>query len=59
MHIESDCMRRAVHRGRFDELVLVLIEPTNGRHYDGTGGEEAIYVFMDFDINCACGLDGT
>ena len=51
-------MRRAVCRGRTDELVLILVEPNEKIHH-GTVGEEALYIFMAFDINHAFGLDGT
>ena len=52
-------MHRVVHRGGLKKLVRVLVEPTDERSNVGIGGEEAIYLFMDFDMDRTCGFDGT
>ena len=58
MHVRGDFMCGEVHRGDSNDLVLVFFEPTDGRRHVCTGGEEAIFLFMDFDIDRTCGLDG-
>ena len=59
MHIMSDCMHIAVHRWGSNELVLFLVESINGGWQVREGWKESIYLFVDFNIDNDCGLDGT
>ena len=59
MYITGDFMCQEIHRRGSNEMVFFLIEPTDERCPGGIGVEDAIHLFMEFDIDRTCWLDGT